>query len=55
MLFSRSGILAEAIKHCIQLSTKNTIYISSLRYYNVRISEAVIRSCSAKKVFLKIL
>ena len=53
MLPSRSGDLAKAIKHCIQLSTTNTVYIS--RYCNVRMSEAVVRSCTVKKVFLKFL
>ena len=56
MLPLHFGILPEEIKHCIQQSTTSTIYISlSLRYCNVRILEAVVRSCSVKKVFLKIL
>ena len=53
MLLSRSGILAKAIRHCIQLSATKTVHIS--RYCNVRISETVVRSCTVKKVFLKML
>ena len=47
--FSRST------KHCIQFSTTNAIYISGFVTANICISEAVVRSCSVKKVFLKFL
>ena len=36
------------------LYNKYNLYLS-LRYWNARISEAVVRSCSVKEVFLKIL
>ena len=51
MLFSRFGILAEAIN----IASSSLQQHLSLRYCNIRISEAVVRSCSVKKVFLKIL
>ena len=38
----------------LALYNKYYLYLS-LRYWNVRISEAVVRSCSVKKMFLKIL
>ena len=40
-------------KHWIQLSTTNTVLYLSLRYWNVRISEAVVWSCSAKNMLCK--
>ena len=53
MLPSRSGILAVAIS-IASTSLQQRQLFPSLRFYNVRISEAVVRSCSVEKVFLKI-
>ena len=51
MLSSRFGVLAEAISIAFSSLKQNL----SLRYCNIRISEAVVENCSVKKVFLKIL
>ena len=54
MLPSRSGILAKAIKQCIQLSTTNTIYTSRF-VIEMPAFQRSRPSCSVKEVFLKIL
>ena len=42
-------------KHCIHpLYNKNSLFLL-LRFSNARVSEAVVRNCSVKKGFLKIL
>ena len=52
MLPSRSGILAEANKALhLALYSKDDLFLL-LRYCNVHISEAVVRSCSLKKMLL---
>ena len=52
---SHSGILAKAIKQCIQLSTTNAIYISHFVIEMSAFQKQSPWSCSVKELFLKIL